>query len=90
MPQKRFILDYMEKITTSPFTVRLEPDLRRALEDSARKNGNSLQVEVANRLRQSLGMLTDNDERIRQIARETALELIREEFKQGRQLAASG
>ncbi len=80
----------MEKITTSPFTVRLEPDLRRALEDSARKNGNSLQVEVANRLRQSLGMLTDNDERIRQIARETALELIREEFKQGRQLAASG
>ena len=79
----------MEKITTSPFTVRLEPDLRRALEDSARKNGNSLQVEVANRLRQSLGMLTDNDERMRQIARETALELIREEFKQGNQTAAS-
>jgi len=79
----------MEKITTSPFTVRLEPDLRRALEDSARKNGNSLQVEVANRLRQSLGMLTDNDERMRQIARETALELIREEFKQGNQAAAS-
>lgn len=66
----------MEKQTASPFTVRLDPELRKALEDSARKNGNSLQVEVANRLRESLNIATDDYERIRKIA----LDVVREEL----------
>lgn len=66
----------MEKQAASPFTVRLEPDLRKALEDCARNNGNSLQVEVVKRLRESLGMIADDDERIRQIA----LDVVREEL----------
>lgn len=78
----------MDKKAISPFPLRLEPDLRKALEDCARNNGNSLQVEVAKRLRESLGMITDDDERIRQIVRETALELIQEELaKAGKQAA---
>ncbi|QTR52289.1 Arc family DNA-binding protein [Thiothrix unzii] len=66
----------MERQTTSPFTVRLDSELRSALEESARNNGNSLQVEVVNRLRDSLGMVNNDDERIRRIA----LELIRDEL----------
>ena len=66
----------MERQTTSPVTVRLDSELRSALEESARNNGNSLQVEVVNRLRDSLGMVNNDDERIRRIA----LELIRDEL----------
>lgn len=64
----------MERQTTSPFTVRLDIELRVALENSARNHGNSLQVEVVNRLRESLGMSIEDDERMRRIAREVVRE----------------
>ncbi|OQX04544.1 MAG: hypothetical protein BWK73_35930 [Thiothrix lacustris] len=69
----------MDKKAISPFPLRLEPDLRKVLEDSARKNERSLQAEIAARLLESTGLKSDSDKseeaRIRRIAQEVFLEL---------------
>ena len=64
----------MDKRTVSPFPLRLEPDIRKALEDCARQNEHSLQAEITARLLESMG-LQDNkekkeEERIRRIIQE--------------------
>lgn len=52
----------MDKRTVSPFPLRLEPDIRKALEDCARQNERSLQAEITARLLESMG-LQSNEER---------------------------
>ena len=64
----------MDKRTVSPFPLRLEPDIRKALEDCARQNERSLQAEITARLLDSMGLQSNEDrkdeERIRRIVQE--------------------
>lgn len=64
----------MDKRTVSPFPLRLEPDIRKALDDFARQNGRSLQAEITARLLESMGLQSNEErkeeERIRRIVQE--------------------
>jgi hypothetical protein len=78
----------MDRKPVSPFPLRLEPDLRKVLEDSARLQGRSLQAEIVARLHSSTGLQgsAEQEEEVR--IRRIALELIREELARSGLLAA--
>lgn len=75
-----------------PFPLRLEPETRAKLEALAKANGRSLNAQLTLIVESALqgepdikGLMGDvMREEVRQIARETALELIREELAKAR------
>ena len=70
------------------YSVRLPAPMRRQLEESARASGRSLHAEILLRLgmsletskEESLNMNDDLEERMRKIARQEAMEVVREEL----------
>lgn len=64
----------MEKKSISPFPLRIEPELRKVLEDAARENGRSLQAEIIARLVSTSDYKPDSEtefeEKVRQIVQE--------------------
>lgn len=70
----------MDKKPVSPFPLRLEPDLRKVLEDSARVHGRSLQAEIVARLYSSAGLQGSAEQEDEARIRRIALELIRDEL----------
>lgn len=70
----------MEKKTITPFPLRLEPELRKILEQSARENDRSLQAEIIARLMASAGFQNEPDKNNHSEMRRVALEVVREEL----------
>lgn len=84
--QNEYMIDTEQQ--PQPYSVRLPPSMRRQLEESARASGRSLHAEILLRLGGSLefskeensSMNNDLEERMRQIARQEAMEVVREEL----------
>jgi hypothetical protein len=78
-------------IRPQPYSLRIEPEIRAKLEAAAKAGNRSLHAEIMMRLETSLTgnepkqtVSDDIVQMMRQIARETALELIREELAKAR------
>ena len=70
----------MDKKTLTPFPLRLEPELRKVLEQSAREHDRSLQAEIVARLIASTGLKCDSEKDNDEHMRRVALEVVREEL----------
>lgn len=68
----------------APYPLRIEPELRKVLEDAARENGRSLQAEIIARLISSADYKPDSEIELEEKMRRIALELIREELAKAR------